>query len=38
MGMIPGVGKQLKDLDVDEKQFKRLEAMIQSMTPQNDRS
>ncbi|MCB9020674.1 MAG: signal recognition particle protein [Chitinophagales bacterium] len=33
MGMIPGVGKQLKDLDVDEKQFKRLEAMIQSMTP-----
>jgi signal recognition particle subunit SRP54 len=33
MGMIPGIGKQIKDLDVDEKQFKRLEAMIQSMTP-----
>jgi len=33
MGMIPGIGKQIKDLDVDEKQFKKLEAMIQSMTP-----
>lgn len=34
MGMIPGVGKQMKDMDVDEKQFKKLEAMIQSMTPE----
>ncbi len=33
MGMIPGIGKQIKDLDIDEKQFKKLEAMIQSMTP-----
>lgn len=33
LGMIPGVGKQIKDLDIDEKQFARLEAMILSMTP-----
>jgi signal recognition particle subunit SRP54 len=33
MGMIPGVGKALKDVDVDEKQFTRIEAVIQSMTP-----
>lgn len=33
LGMIPGVGKQIKNLDIDEKQFGRLEAMIQSMTP-----
>lgn len=34
LGMIPGVGKQLKDLDIDESHFKRIESMIQSMTPQ----
>ena len=34
LGMIPGVGKQIKDLDIDEKQFARLEAMILSMTPE----
>lgn len=34
LGMIPGVGKQIKDLDIDEKQFARLEAMIHSMTPE----
>ena len=33
LGMIPGVGKQIKDMDIDEKQFARLEAMIHSMTP-----
>ena len=33
MGMIPGIGKQIKDMDIDEKHFKKLEAMIQSMTP-----
>jgi len=34
--MIPGVGgsKQLKKLDVDEKEFVRIEAIINSMTPQ----
>lgn len=34
LGMIPGVGKQIKDLDINEKQFARLEAMILSMTPE----
>ncbi len=32
LGMIPGVGKQLKDIDIDEKQFARVEAIILSMT------
>lgn len=31
--MIPGVGKQIKDLDIDDKAFKSVEAIIQSMTP-----
>ena len=31
--MIPGVGKQIKDLDVDDNAFKSIEAMISSMTP-----
>ncbi|MBI1192866.1 MAG: signal recognition particle protein [Bacteroidetes bacterium] len=34
LSMIPGVGKQLKDLDIDESHFKRIESMIQSMTPE----
>ena len=33
LGMIPGVGKALKDVDVDDNAFKPIEAMIQSMTP-----
>ena len=33
MGMIPGVGKQIKDLDIDDNAFKSVEAIIQSMTP-----
>lgn len=33
LGMIPGIGNQIKDMDIDEKQFTRLEAIIQSMTP-----
>jgi signal recognition particle subunit SRP54 len=33
MGMIPGVGKAIKDVDVDDNSFKGIEAMIQSMTP-----
>ncbi len=32
LGMIPGMGKQLKDVDIDEKQFARVEAIILSMT------
>lgn len=31
--MIPGVGKQIKDLDIDDNAFKSVEAMIGSMTP-----
>ncbi|MDA3614933.1 signal recognition particle protein [Polluticaenibacter yanchengensis] len=34
LGMIPGVGKQIKDLDIRDDAFKGIEAMIQSMTPQ----
>ena len=31
--MIPGVGKALKDVDIDDNAFKQIEAIIQSMTP-----
>ena len=31
--MIPGLGKQIKDLDIDDNAFKSVEAMIGSMTP-----
>jgi len=33
MGMIPGVGKAIKDLDIDDNAFKSIEAIIASMTP-----
>lgn len=33
MGMIPGVGKQMKDIDISDDSFKGIEAMINSMTP-----
>jgi len=33
MGMIPGMGKALKDVDIDDDAFKHIEAMIHSMTP-----
>lgn len=33
LGMIPGMSKQLKDVDIDERQFARVEAIILSMTP-----
>ena len=32
MGMIPGVGKQIKDIDINDDSFKGIEAMINSMT------
>ena len=32
MAMIPGVGKAVKDLDIDDNAFKNVEAIIQSMT------
>ena len=31
--MIPGVGKAIKDMDIDDNAFKGIEAIIQSMTP-----
>lgn len=34
VGMIPGVGKALKDVEIDEGAFKPIEAIIKSMTPQ----
>ena len=33
MGMIPGVGKAIKDVDIDDDAFKYIEAIIGSMTP-----
>jgi signal recognition particle subunit SRP54 len=33
MSMIPGVGNQLKDVEIDNDSFKPIKAMIQSMTP-----
>ena len=33
MGMIPGVGKAMKDIDISDDAFKGIEAMINSMTP-----
>ncbi|MFW5819886.1 MAG: signal recognition particle protein [Bacteroidota bacterium] len=32
-GMIPGAGKALKDMDIDDDAFKGVEAIIRSMTP-----
>ena len=32
--MIPGVGKAIKDVDIDDNAFKGVEAIIRSMTPQ----
>ena len=37
MSMIPGMGNQLKDVDVDERELGRVEAMILSMTPRERR-
>src|ERR1700676_1504028 len=33
LGMIPGVGKAMKDIDISDNAFKGIEAMINSMTP-----
>ncbi len=33
MGMIPGAGKAMKDMDIDDDAFKGIEAIIHSMTP-----
>jgi signal recognition particle subunit SRP54 len=37
LGMIPGMGKQLKSLDLDENELSRTEAIILSMTPEERR-
>ena len=34
LSMIPGLGNQLKNIDIDERQFSQIEAIILSMTPQ----
>ncbi|HMQ01173.1 MAG TPA: signal recognition particle protein, partial [Cyclobacteriaceae bacterium] len=34
LGMIPGMGKAMKGLDVDNDSFKPIEAIIKSMTPE----
>ena len=34
LSLIPGVEKQIKDIDIDERQFDRVRAIIESMTPQ----
>jgi signal recognition particle subunit SRP54 len=33
LNMLPGVGKALKDVEIDDKAFTKVEAIIQSMTP-----
>lgn len=37
VGMIPGIGKHVGDMDVDDDAFLYIEAMIQSMTPEEKR-
>jgi signal recognition particle subunit SRP54 len=38
LGLLPGVGKQIRGMDVDERQLDRVEAMILSMTPAERRN
>jgi signal recognition particle subunit SRP54 len=38
LGMIPGVGRQVKNMKVDERQIDRIEAIILSMTPAERRN
>ena len=33
LSMVPGLGKKIKDIDIDENSFNKIEAMISSMTP-----
>jgi signal recognition particle subunit SRP54 len=37
LGMIPGVGKELRGVKIDEREFDRLQAIILSMTPEERR-
>ena len=34
LSMLPGVGNKLRDVDIDERQFDRVQAIIRSMTPE----
>jgi len=34
LGLLPGIGRQIKDMDIDDKQFSHLEAIVFSMTPE----
>lgn len=34
LSMLPGVGNKLRDIDIDERQFDRVQAIIRSMTPE----
>jgi len=34
LGMLPGVGNKIKDMDIDDDAFKGIESLIQSMTPE----
>ncbi|MGZ4462022.1 MAG: signal recognition particle protein [Gaiellaceae bacterium] len=36
--MIPGLGKEIKDADIDERQLVRVEAVVLSMTPEERRT
>jgi len=38
LGMIPGVGKQVKDADIDDNELNRVEGIIHSMTPEERRN
>ncbi|HOU46225.1 MAG TPA: signal recognition particle protein, partial [Chitinophagales bacterium] len=38
LGMIPGVGKAVKDIDIDDNAFKKIEAIIFSMTQEERRN
>ncbi len=38
MGMIPGVGKAIKNIDIPDDAFKGIEAIIKSMTPEERRN
>ena len=34
LGMLPGVGSKIKDMDIDDDAFKGIESLIQAMTPE----
>lgn len=38
LGMLPGMGKAIKDVDIPDDAFKHVEAIIQSMTPEERRN